>query len=387
MRIVQIITRAEIFYGAQCHVLDLSTLQHNAGHHVEVLVGNEGEMTERLRANGVTVRILDRLQRNIRPWRDYHAISDIQEVLREIRPDVVATHSSKAGVVGRLAAQRENIANVFTAHGWSFEENIPLVRREIFASVEKWVGKDTDHFIAVADLGRELGLKRAVASDDRITTIHYGVSDLSETHSRQPSDVFTMTMVAGFREQKDHPTLLRALSQLKDREWKLNFLGHGELFESVRQLASELGIADKVNFAGAVTNVTDYLAQTDVKVLITHWEGLPISVIEALSLGIPVIASDVSGVSEEVIDGHNGLLTERKNADSVRDAILKLLDDHQLRERFGRNSRQLYEEQFSPELMLEKTLDVYRRAYARRHGQAIDDREAEASYANASASR
>ncbi len=175
-----------------------------------------------------------------------------------------------------------------------------------------------------------------------------------------------MTMVAGFRKQKDHATLLDALSQLKDRSWKLNLLGDGELMESVKRQAVRLEIDKHIDFTGAVTNVTDYLAKTDVKLLITNWEGLPISVIEALSLGIPVIASNVSGVSEEVIHEHNGLLTQRGNTESVRQAICKLMDNPSLRTTYGENSRAMYEEHFSPQLMLEKTIQVYELAMNRR---------------------
>ena len=366
MRIVQIITRGAPFYGAQSHVLDLAVLQHQAGHQVHVIVGVEGELTHRLAAQGVKFHVVERMKRNIRPWRDYKSIADLREVLRQIQPDIVATHSSKAGVVGRLAAQAEEIPNIFTAHGWSFEENIPFLRREAFAMIERWVGKKTDHFIAVADLGRTLGLQRSIAPKERISTIRYGVTDLSQSCQRDLSEPFTMTMVAGFRKQKDHATLLDALSQLKDRSWKLNLLGDGELMESVKRQAVRLEIDKHIDFTGAVTNVTDYLAKTDVKLLITNWEGLPISVIEALSLGIPVIASNVSGVSEEVIHEHNGLLTQRGNTESVRQAICKLMDNPSLRTTYGENSRAMYEEHFSPQLMLEKTIQVYELAMNRR---------------------
>jgi glycosyltransferase involved in cell wall biosynthesis len=359
MKIAQVITRGDTFYGAQTHVLDLCKLLIADGHDTFAVVGSEGGLTDRFTEAGVPYVVVPSLQRSIRLFRDMRCIADLEHLFRERKPDLVATHSSKAGIVGRLAAHRAGVPTVFTAHGWSFEEGIPYVRRRVYLAIERYVAKRTDKIIAVSELGRSLGIASHVAPSDRIEAIHYGVPE--SKCQRVQSDVFTMTMVAGFREQKDHRTLIAALQKLSNRKWIVNFLGDGELLDQTKALVRKSGLGDRIHFHGAVNNVADYLAKSDLKVLITNWEGLPISIIEALALGLPVIASDVSGVSEEVIDGYNGLLTARGDVESVRHALEHMMDRPDLRDTFGKNSRQLFEERFTLSAMYSKTRDLYLR--------------------------
>lgn len=359
MKVAHVITRGDTFYGAQTHVLDLCRLLNADGHDAIAIVGSEGGLTDRLAAANVPCYVVPTLQRSIQLLRDARCVRELERLFREIKPDLVATHSSKAGIVGRLAAHRANLPAVFTAHGWSFEEGIPYMRRSLFLAIERFVGRRTNRVIAVSELGRRLGVSCRVIPEDRIETIHYGVPD--PCIQRVKGDTFTMTMVAGFREQKDHRTLVAALQKLSGRNWIVNFLGDGELLSQTQSLVRKCGLSEKVRFHGAVHNVADYLAKSDLKVLITNWEGLPISIIEALALGLPIVASDVSGVSEEVIDGYNGRLAVRGDVESVRHAIEHMMDDPERCEQFGKNSRSLFEERFTQSAMYAKTRDLYLR--------------------------
>lgn len=370
MRIVQCITRGDEFYGAQSHFLDLCSLLQRAGHDVHAVVGTGGELTERLKTEGVLITRCPSLQRSINPIQDYRSINDLREILRKSRPDLVACHSSKAGILGRIAAQREGIPNVFTAHGWSFEENIPTVPRNVYLQVERWVAKKTDRLIAVANAGLDVALKHRVCSEDRISVIHYGVADLVGSVRMQPQSTFTMTMVAGFRKQKDHNTLLYALSRMVDLPWQINFVGDGPLLHATKALCDSLQLSKRVNFHGAIRNVGEVLSRTDLMVLITNWEGLPISLIEGLSLGLPAVASDVSGVREGIIDDVNGRLVKHRDVDNVHHVLRELLTDASRLRDYSVNSRCLYEEKFLPETMLEKTVAVYEQA-VQTHSQMV----------------
>ncbi len=364
MKIVQMITRGDTYYGAQAHVLDMCKLLKADGQDVVAVVGNEGDLTDRFTDAGVPYRVVPTLQRAIHPTRDLRSVTDLKNLFLEIKPDLVATHSSKAGIVGRLGAYRAGVPCVFTAHGWSFEDGIPYFRRKLYLAIERYVARRTNRIIGVSELGRQLGIDNRVAPADKIETIYYGVEDIGPQHVRELNDPFTMTMVAGFRNQKDHPTLIAALEGLKDRSWQVHFLGDGPLMETTRQQVQQAGLADRIHFHGAVKNVPEYLRKTHLKVLITNWEGLPISVLESLSYGMPVVASDVSGVSEEVIDGYNGLLTQRGDVDSVKTALAKMMDSPQLCEEYGANSRNLFEEHFTQEAMYKKTKSLYERVIA-----------------------
>ena len=371
LNIAQCITRGDTFYGAQAHYLDLCRMLAQHGHAVTAVLGSTGLLTERLEEVGVPIRVVPSLQRSIHPWKDALAIRHLRSQFRNLNTDLVATHSSKAGILGRLAAQREGIPNVFTAHGWSFEENIPYLPRQIYKQLERRVGRRTDAIIAVSELGRELAIRSRVGGAEKLHTIHYGVRDLaneaikrsqvykSSDHSEDEQGV-RLVMVAGFRKQKDHGTLLNAVSQLLHLNWKLDLLGDGPLLEACQSQARDLGLLDRVHFRGAVTNVVDYLTEADLMVLSTHWEGLPISILEGLSVGLPAVATNVSGVREEVIDGSTGLLVEHSNVNSLQRALKRMITDVDFRNQCAVESRKLYEQKFSLETMFDKTMSLYK---------------------------
>ncbi|MEZ6135907.1 MAG: glycosyltransferase family 4 protein [Pirellulaceae bacterium] len=368
MRILQVITIGHELYGAQKHVLDLSALLCEAGHEVQVAVGTEGPLTDALASCGIPYAVVDSLVRPIRPVTDFRSIGELKTLIRRFQPDLVASHSSKAGITSRMACRSLRIPNVFTAHGWSFEEGIPALKRNVFRRLERLAAKSGDPIIAVSNIGRAFAVEQGVASSNQVRTVYYGVADQSPYFQRQTSDVFTMTMVAGFRQQKDHATLIRALAGLEVEEpWQLYLLGDGDLRPTIERQVAAAGLADQVHFLGAVnvSNVPEYLSTTDLMVLTTNWEGLPISILEGLAFGLPVVASDVSGVREGVIHEYNGLLTERGNVEQVRSALHRLMTSPTQRNTYGANSRQLFERSFTQAAMLANTLEVYQAAICR----------------------
>lgn len=364
MRIIQLITLGHEVYGAQKHVLDLCTVFQKDGHEVLAVVGTGGDLTDLFEEHNIKYKIVPSLKREISVLSDFKCVGDLRKVYDEFKPDIVASHSSKAGILGRVACYLSGIPNTFTAHGWSFEDGIPYLRRNVFLNIERLVGRISDRIITVANLGREHGLKNKVARPEKLTTIYYGVADTGSKFTKEQQDIFTMTMVAGFREQKDHATLIEALIPLKDREWQLLLLGHGPLLDDVIAQTKAAGLDHKIKFEGMVPNVPDYLNKTDLMVLTTNWEGLPISILEGLSFGLPVVASDVSGVSEEVINEYNGLLVDRGNVEQVTAAISKLLDNPAQLKEYSKNSRLLFEKEFTQEAMYKKTKALYQEVIA-----------------------
>ena len=359
MRILQVITLGHELYGAQKHVLDLCVLFQKDGHQVRAVVGTAGTLTDLFDENNIEYSLVPSLQRAINPISDIKCVRDLKKVYKEFKPDIVASHSSKAGILARIACYMAGIPSTFTAHGWSFEDGIPFLKRTLFLNIERAVAKVSHKIIAVANLGREHGLKNKVAPPEKIETIYYGVEDNGAKYEKDPQSVFTMTMVAGFREQKDHATLIDALTELKDNDWQLYFLGSGELLEEMQSKVNAAGLNEKIHFEGAVKDVPGYLRKTDLMVLTTNWEGLPISILEGLSFSLPVVASDVSGVSEEVIHEYNGLLVERGNAEQVKNAIQKMMDNPEQLQQYSRKSRKLFEKEFTQEAMYKKTKSLY----------------------------
>lgn len=371
MKIIQIITLGHEFYGAQSHILELSDALQQQGHDVLVLVGSVGDLTDKFTERNLTFRHVPELVHPMKPLTDLKAVKSLSRIIKDYQPDIVATHSSKAGIVGRLAAKLSGVPSTFTAHGWSFADGVPEKQRRVALILERFTARFADKIIAVADNEREFGLLHKVAPPEKVVTIHYGVEDHATLHpviaDRAKSEKrilnnagVQLTMVAGFRKQKDHPTLINALAELSELNWHLNLLGDGELQESIAGLIDSKNLSDRVSFHGAVNNVTDYLLDTDLLVLTTNWEGLPISTIEGLSFGLPVIATSVAGTREQVIDNYNGITVPRGDASAVKQALEMLIPNPALRVEYGTHSRQLFVDKFLLSTMVDKTLAVYR---------------------------
>lgn len=361
MRIIHIITLGHRLYGAQNHVLQLSRRLQEDGHEVQVLVGSIGDLTDQLDVIGVPWKHVETLVRPIRPWADFKAVNDLAGEIRGFDADLVTTHSSKAGIVGRVAAWRCGVPSIFTAHGWSFAEGIPSKRRKIALLLERLVGRFGKRIICVAEAEREFGIAQRVAPAEKLVTIHYGIEDKAGQYLPRESTngPVKMAMVAGFREQKDHATLIEALAKIKHLPWEISFLGDGELRDEMESKVNDYGLKDRVHFTGMVQNVSDYFRKIDLLVLITNWEGLPISTLEGLSFSLPVVASRVAGTCEQVVDHSNGITVARGNVDEVASAIEALVTDSDRRIQYGRASRDLFEERFTIEAMYQKTLALY----------------------------
>lgn len=360
MRIAQVITRGDEMYGAQKHVLDLSLSLAERGHEVTILSGADGPLHDAVRDTNVAFRLVPALLRDVAPHKELLALKNLSSLFDDMKPDIVATHSSKAGLLGRLAASKSGIPCTFTAHGWSFEPGIPQPRRAIFTQLERFAGRRTDHFIAVSEAGRSLGVDSGVAKPGQISVIPYGVPDIAGDPGLRPSDgPVVLVMAAGFREQKDHTTLLQALSQLGDLDWRVELLGDGPLQDEVEAMVREHKLGDRTTFAGMVPSVAPFFHKGHIKVLATHWEGLPISILEAMTCSLPIVASDVAGVSEQVINEQNGLVVPPKDPGALAAALRRLITDAPLRDKYGQASRQLYEDEFGVTVMCDRTLDVY----------------------------
>lgn len=167
-------------------------------------------------------------------------------------------------------------------------------------------------------------------------------------------------MVARFSEQKDHDTLFKSLANLKDLDWELSLVGKGKLENEYRKRVYELGISSNVNFLGQRDDVDVLLAGSDIFLLISHWEGYPLSILEAMRAGLPVIVSNVGGNNESVKHGVNGYLIERKSVRELTEALRLLINDKVLREKIGNQNLKEFDEKHTVEKMYSKTLLVYK---------------------------
>ena len=363
MNILVFITRLETMGGAQKHVLHLARYCMENHHQVTVVGGGRGQFSARLEKAGVRTLFIPALIRRIHPVMDALAFRGLLTIIRKERPDILACHSSKGGIMGRLATRLLDIPCVFTVHGWAFTEGIPANKRMRYLLVEKAVAPLSRHIISVSRYDIDLARKYRLVKKDRITHIPNGVPDIPPASPR-PRDERTvrLCMVARFDHPKDHRLLLEALAGLRKQNWELDCIGSGPLLPEIRTLAGALGLDDRIHFHGYTEDVTPHLLEADIFVLVSNWEGLPCAILEAMQIGLPIIASDVGGISEAVVHGENGFLVPRGSRTALRKQLRRLMRDPVLRNDMGIAGRKKYEQSFTFTKMAEKTLAVYRRA-------------------------
>jgi glycosyltransferase involved in cell wall biosynthesis len=376
VNIAYIVTRADPIGGAQIHVRDLAAAARAQGHTATVLTGGTGPFVDELRAQHTPTIVLRHLTVPIAPLSDLRALRELHAVLTELRPDLITAHSAKAGTLGRLAAWSLRTPIVFTAHGWTFTPGIPAWQAAVYRQVERTVAPLASKIITVCEFDRRLAIDQGIAGEDRIVTVHNGMPDVPPDLRADPGRTPPrLVMVARFGAQKDHPTLLRALAGLQDQAWELDLVGEGPLIAQMRALADSLGIGARVHILGQRMDVDQILARAQVGLLVTNYEGFPLSVLEAMRAGLPVVASNVNGVGEAVHDGETGYLVPRADVEQLRDRIGRLLAEPALRTGLGANGRRRYEQHFTLEQTVAKTFAVYREVLGAPAGPQVAELE------------
>jgi glycosyltransferase involved in cell wall biosynthesis len=385
MNVVHIITRL-IVGGAQENTLLTVEDQHrDYGDRVTLItgppLGPEGSLLERAQAGGFDVRVVPSLRRSIQPLRDASALRALRRELRELQPELVHTHSSKAGILGRVAAARLNLPAVHTIHGAAFHYGQHPAVYRTFVAAERWAARHTAHFISVSDdMTREYVAAR-VAKPECFTTIYSGFD--VEPFLRPPRGGADMRAELGIAPErlvigkvarlfplKGHEFVLAAARQVVTECPQALFLliGDGILRPQYELQIREQGLADHFLFTGLVRpeRIPELLQATDLVVHTSQWEGLARVLPQALLAGKPVISYDVGGAREVVIPGETGFLLPRDAVAPLAEAVIKLAGNPDLRRRMGETGRARFADQFRHQTMTRRIREVYQRVLDRR---------------------
>lgn len=380
MRTVHFITRL-IIGGAQENTL-LTCEDQRRLHGDEVVLvtgpglGPEGSLEERAVRNGVDLRVLPHMVRAIRPWSDWRAYGELKRLLREYRPDVLHTHSSKAGIIGRAAGAAVGVPVVHTIHGASFHFGQSAIAHRVYRLAERWAGPRTDHFISVADAMTDQYVAAGVAPREQFTTIHSGFEvEPFLDPPRSPEDVraklgfepehVVVGKIARLFHLKGHEFVIAAARRVVDANPSVRFLfvGDGILRGDYEREIAAAGLSDHFVFTGLVppTQIPELINAMDVVVHTSLWEGLARVLPQGLISGKPVVSFDVDGAREVVIPGETGFLLPPESTDELAEAITTLAGDAALRERLGSAGRERFTEQFRHETMTRRIREVYER--------------------------
>ena len=379
MRIMHISTRL-ILGGSQENTILSCEGQAEAGHEVALvfgpIYGPEGSLRDRAASSGgIELIETPNLVREVSPIKDFCSFRDLKKLMQRWQPDVVHTHSSKAGIIGRAAAWKLSIpCVVHTIHGLPFHPYEKAWRNALYIASERWAAKRCHKIACVADAMKRQALANGIGKDEQFVTIYSGMdveSYVSPVKSHEEvreelhidTDDFVVGTVSRLAEHKGHSDILEALGSelVANPSMKLLWVGDGWLRKSLERRIEEIGIQDQIIFTGLVQpeTIAHYIAAMDILVHPSYREGLPRTVVQGLLGGKAVVAYDVDGTREVCIPDTTGYLVEVGDFASLRRAILELQANQEKSRAMGIAGRKLCEEQFATSKMVQELDKLY----------------------------
>ncbi|ABZ83436.1 glycosyltransferase, group 1 family protein, putative [Heliomicrobium modesticaldum Ice1] len=318
---------------------------------------------------------LQHLQREIDPLKDGLALLELWRLIRRIRPHIVHCHSSKAGILGRLAAYLAGVPVIlFTVHGWSFY-GMAGFRRSLFRALEKWMTTITDAIVCVSEHDLKEGHSQQILTKASARVIHNGIPSEMEVGNFLPlrqdlltnhQTAYTVVTVGRLAEQKD-PWLFLDIAEkcaekcLQKNDCKMRFfwVGQGPLEKEIQAEIKKRNLTEWVSLLGERQDIPAILRQADLFLLTSRWEGLPIVILEAMRAGVPVLSVDVGGIREMIQSETTGIIVDTREPDAISTALLNLLQDPEKRKRLGTSVRGRFLQQFTVDMMLREYKKLY----------------------------
>jgi glycosyltransferase involved in cell wall biosynthesis len=383
LHVVHVITRLDVGGAQETVVRTCTGLEQSFGVRTTILSGPDegsgGDLAEVARSSGVEVRTIASLRGAIRPFEDLRCVRELTAELEQLRPAVLHTHSSKAGVLGRLAGRRAGVpVLVHTVHGWSFHPHQHPLAAGTYRMLERRMARRTSALVVVTEVDQRIGLAHDIGSADQYTLIRSGIPlDAAAHQSRSemrrrlgwdPEEAVVIS-VGRLERQKDPVCLVEAMATViaSYPTARLALVGGGSDEPVVRAAAARAGISDRVDLLGVRDDVVDILAAADVFALSSLWEGLPRSVLEAVAAGLPVVTTDAGGVGEIIIDGVTGRVVPPQRPGELAHALLDTLGSP-LRAQAMADAAALRLPEFTEQQMVTDTFSLYQRLTGERVG-------------------
>jgi exopolysaccharide biosynthesis polyprenyl glycosylphosphotransferase len=363
--------------GATNVVLDIAShFKNQTGFDLQLITGpippGRNDVTHRAKELGIPTRVIPSLINHVNPIVNLKAVADLRKIMIDGKYDIVHTHSSVAGVVGRLAALAAGIPVIIHhVHGWGFHDGMPGWTRKLYLTLERFCAKFTDQIVTVSEPDIQKGLMQGIGTKDKFTLINNGI-DLEKF--RQDLDIQQMCselgldpecklvgMVGRLDEQKNPLDLIKAAAIVTRSYSKVQFLivGDGSLRPQCEQLIDELDLKGKVFLLGFRNDVPRILPILTITAMSSLWEGLPLAFLESMSAGKPIVANDIDGASDVVVNGETGFLVSPHQPQAMAERILTLLNDEALCNQMGQVAQQR-SDQYSLPKMFGKVESLYK---------------------------
>ena len=370
-RVVHLITRLDLG-GAQQNTLFCVRHHDRSRFDVSLWAGSGGRLDAEARAiGGAEVRLLPWLRHPIAPARDVAAVARLAAMLEGV--DVLHTHSSKAGIVGRAAARLARVpAVVHTVHGWSFNASQPRTRRSIYVALERLAARATDRLVCVSESDREAGIALGIGDAMEYRVLRSGIdaelyaaSAGARERLRREIGCSPSTVLVGgignLKPQKAPLDFIEAarLAHAADARLRFVYAGDGEQREEVERAIARASLGGTVRLLGWRDDVPDLLAALDVFLLTSRFEGLPRAALQAIAASVPVVATDTGGIGEVIATGEDGILVPVGDSRAAAAAVVRLAADPQERQRLAAHARRRLDASFDIRRMVGDLENLY----------------------------
>ncbi len=384
IKIAHIITKLELG-GAQQNTLYTAEHLPRDRYEVFLISGCGGILDEEAKIIPDTkIYFIPWLVREINPIYDFLALLRLLRLIRLLRPEIIHTHSSKAGILGRWAAYLYNselkitkyrpqpIKIIHTFHGFGFNPYQKWINRKFLILIEYFTAKFTDKLIAVSEDNIKTGLGNKIGTREKYILIHSGIkisrykdirTDLERTKREFDLQLEekVVTMIAPFKTQKAPLDFIRVAKYVKEKLPSVKFIlvGDGELRTNLQSAIGNRQLEKDIILLGWQRNIPEIMQITDIFVLTSLWEGLPRTILEAMASGKPVVATAVDGNREIVKDGITGFLVPPKEPKMIAEKIVFLLNNSELRKKMGEEGRKTINDSFDIDQMVAQLNQLY----------------------------
>jgi len=351
-KVIHVITKLELGGAQKVVLMTLERLPRDR-YEVGLITGPEGLLVDwASRIEDLNRFWLPSFVREVRPLQDVKTLFSLYRLFRRERPHIVHTHSSKAGILGRWAAKLAGVPLIFhTVHGFAFHDfQRPIVKR-VYVWLERITARITTRLIVVSYANAEKGERHQVFKREHWTLCRAAISVqefmLPAPRRRKlqewgiPGDRLIVGMIACLKPQKAPVDFVNVAARVLKESKEAHFVlaGDGELRPEVEKRIKELGIADHFTLLGWQNDMPEVYRNLDIVALTSLWEGLPCVFSEAMAAELPVVATNVDGAREAILNGDNGFLHEPRDIEGMAGSLMKLLKEPQLRQAMGRRGR------------------------------------------------
>jgi glycosyltransferase involved in cell wall biosynthesis len=399
IRVLRIIARLNVG-GPAIQAISLSSELSSKGYQTMLVCGNvdsyEGDMGYLAKDRGVKPFVIPELGREISLVNDLLSFLALLKIIKRFKPDIIHTHTAKAGTLGRLAAITMNMVShsskririVHTFHGHAFHSYFNTIKVSIFIMIERLLAKFTDRIVVLSSLQKDdicHGFRIAKAERVRVIPLGFDLSRFRDCEkyrettrgeylSKESPDTFLVGMIGRLTEVKNHSLLLRAVKVLKNHgrlgHFRFLIVGDGELKSKLQNEAIRLGVRDTIVFTGWKKDLVPVYGALDAMVLTSKNEGTPVAVIEAMAGGRPVVATDVGGV-QDLFKGvgkmtshgfrlvENGILVPPENEEVLANAFLFLLESKKMFFQMAKNATNFVYKEYSLQRLLDDIMLLY----------------------------